>query len=472
MIFVTLRAKLVCWFTLVLALILVSFSALLYFTLSRALYDSVDKKLTTIAEITADSSIRTSEDSEGWNDYLEKFFGFRPTAKYIQILDKSGNIDYDADKSLPKRLPLTAETVKRAEAGEVVFETLYGLDRYPIRMINYPVVKNNKLISLVQVGSSLEYVEETLRRLFLIIILTVPTVILFSSAGGYFLSKAALKPVAEVTEAARRIGAKDLSQRIPVRNKKDEMGRLAATFNEMLERIEKSFAQIRQFSGDASHELRTPLTILKGETEWALRTARSADEYREILTSSLEEINTMSRIVEDLLILSRADIGETPMEMEPVELAAVITEVYDMGTTLAESRKQTLELNVEELDGIRVMGNELRLRQLFLNLVDNGVKYTKDGGQIRIDASVRTDNVEVRVTDNGVGIAPEDQVKIFDRFFRVDKNRSRKEGGTGLGLAICKFITEAHRGTITVSSTPGMGSTFTVVLPRFADRAS
>ena len=472
MIFVTLRAKLVCWFTLVLALILVSFSALLYFTLSRALYDSVDKKLTTIAEITADSSIRTSEDSEGWNDYLEKFFGFRPTAKYIQILDKSGNIDYDADRSLPKRLPLTAETVKRAEAGEVVFETLYGLDKYPIRMINYPVVKNNKLISLVQVGSSLEYVEETLRRLFLIIVLTVPTVILFSSAGGYFLAKAALKPVAEVTEAARRIGAKDLSQRIPVRNKKDEMGRLAATFNEMLERIEKSFAQIRQFSADASHELRTPLTILKGETEWALRTARSTEEYKEILTSSLEEIDIMSRIVEDLLILSRADIGETPMEMEPVELAAIITEVYDMGTTLAESRKQTLELNVEELDGIKVMGNELRLRQLFLNLVDNGVKYTKDGGQIRIDASVRTDNVEVRVTDNGVGIAPEDQVKIFDRFFRVDKNRSRKEGGTGLGLAICRFITEAHRGTITVSSTPGMGSTFTVVLPRIAQRAS
>ncbi len=471
MFFVTIRAKLVYWFTLVLALILVSFSALLYFTLSRALYDSVDKKLTTIAEITADSSTRTSEDSEGWNDYLEKFFGFRPTAKYIQILDKSGNIDYDADRSLPKRLPLTAETVKRAETGEVVFETLYGLDTYPIRMINYPVVKNDKLISLVQVGSSLEYVEETLHRLFLIIIFTVPTVILFSSVGGYFLAKAALGPVAEITDAARRIGAKDLSQRIPVRNKKDEMGRLAATFNEMLERLEKSFAQIRQFSADASHELRTPLTILKGETEWALRTARSAKDYKEILSSSLEEINTMSRIVEDLLILSRADIGETPMEMEPVELGPVITEVYDMGATLAEARGQTVELNVEELNGIKIMGNELRLRQLFLNLIDNGVKYTKDGGKIRIDAYIRSDNVEIRVSDNGVGIAPEDQTKIFDRFFRVDKNRSRKEGGTGLGLAICRFITEAHHGTIAVSSTPGMGSTFTVVLPRITGKA-
>ena len=215
----------------------------------------------------------------------------------------------------------------------------------------------------------------------------------------------------EITDAARRIGAKDLSQRIPVRNKKDELGRLAATFNEMLERIEKSFAQIRQFSADASHELRTPLTILKGETEWALRTARNAEDYKEILTSSLEEINNMSRIVEDLLILSRADIGETPMEMEPVELSTIITEVYEMGTTLAESRKQKLELNVGELNGIKIMGNELRLRRLFLNLIDNGVKYTKNGGHIHIDASVRSDSVEVRVTDNGMGIAPEDQDK-------------------------------------------------------------
>jgi signal transduction histidine kinase len=174
----------------------------------------------------------------------------------------------------------------------------------------------------------------------------------------------------------------------------------------------------------------------------------------------------MSRIVEDLLILSRADIGETPMEMEPVELSTIISDIYDMGTTLAESRKQKLELNVGELNGIKVMGNELRLRQLFLNLIDNGVKYTKDGGHIHIDASVRPDTVEVRVTDNGMGIATEDQAKIFNRFYRVDKNRSRKEGGTGLGLAICRFITEAHHGSITVSSTPGMGSTFTVVLPR------
>jgi heavy metal sensor kinase len=466
MFFVTIRARLVAWFTLVLALILVSFCWLIYFTLSKALYDSVDKKLATIAEITADSASRVTDDNQGWNDYLEKFFGFRPTAKYIQILDKSGNVDYDSDKSLPKRLPITPETVKRAETGETVYETLSGLDEYPIRVISYPVMKNNKLINLVQVGSSLEYVQETLRRLLLIMLLTVPTVILSSSVGGYLLAKAALRPVTEITEAARSIGAKDLSQRIPVRNKKDELGRLSSTFNEMLERLQKSFDQVKQFSADASHELRTPLTILKGETEWSLRSVRSIDEYKETLSSNLEEINHMSHIVEDLLVLSRADLGKTPMEMKPVEITPILYDILDMGKTLAEQKKQTIELDTGGIDGVKVMGNELSLRRLFLNLVDNGIKYTKKGGSIHIGASVSADEVQVRIADNGMGISPQDQQKIFDRFFRVDKNRSRKEGGTGLGLAICRFITDAHHGKILVSSTPGMGSTFTVVLPR------
>jgi heavy metal sensor kinase len=465
MLFRTIRAKLVAWYTMVLAALLVAFSVMLYFFLSRALYDSVDKKIETIAEITADSTTRNIEESEGWNDFLEEFFGFKPTAKYIQILDKSGNIDYDADGSLPKKLPITAETIRRATNGEIVYETLEGLDEYPIRVVSYPVLKNGNLVNLVQVGTSLEYVEETLNRLLFIILLTVPTMILFSSVGGYLLAKAALRPVAEITTAARKIGAENLSQRIKIRNQKDELGMLAETFNEMIERLGKSFSQVKQFSADASHELRTPLTILKGETEWALRSARGEKEYRATLTSNLEEIDHMSKIIEDLLILSRADIGEEYVVLEPIKIAPILQEVYDTGKILADMKSKKLSLALGDLDGVTIMGDKHRLRQLFLNLIDNGIKYTRKNGSVDLSAQMTAKNLKITVSDDGIGISGRDQKRIFDRFYRVDKNRSRKEGGTGLGLSICKVIAEAHHGKISVKSRPGKGSTFIIDLP-------
>jgi heavy metal sensor kinase len=465
MFFTTLRAKLVVWYTLVLAVTFLAFSSILYFFLNRALHDSVDKKLKTIAEITADSTTRSPEDSEKWNEYLEDFFGFKPTTKYISIFDKSGNVDYGTEGERTVKIPITAETIKNAKNGEITFETIEGLDEHPIRVINYPVIRDNRLVNFVQVGTSLEYVQDTLMKLLFIFLFTVPTILIFSSIGGYFLAKAALRPVDEITSLARSIGAKDLSQRIKVRNPKDELGRLAATFNDMLERLRKSFDQAKQFSADASHELRTPLTILKGESEWALRSARNAKEYKATLTSNLEEIDHMSKIIDDLLILSRADSGEIPFELEPLELSPILRDVYDMGTMLAEKKGQELHLDIDGIDSVSIMGNELKLKQLFLNLVDNGLKYTKKGGRIDMTGRVNSDTVEIRVTDNGIGISGDDQKKIFDRFYRVDKNRSRKEGGTGLGLAISRFITEAHGGTINVTSTPGIGSTFSVVIP-------
>lgn len=465
MFFTTIRAKLVIWYTLALAVIFIAFSSIIYFFLHRALYDSVDKKLATIAEITADSTTRSHEDMEKWNEYLEDFFGFKPTTKYIRIFDKSGNIDYGAEGDRKIKIPITAETIRNAQKGEITFETIEGLDEHPIRVINYPVIRDNRLVNFVQVGTSLEYVMDTMMRLTIIILFTVPTILIFSSIGGYFLAKAALKPVDEITTLARSLGAKDLSQRIKVRNPRDEIGRLAETFNDMLERLKTSFTQAKQFSADASHELRTPLTILKGESEWALRSARNAKEYKATLASNLEEIDHMSKIIDDLLILSRADTGEVPFELESMELSPILKDVYDMGTILADKKRQELHLDIDGIDSFAVMGNELKLKQLFLNLIDNSLKYTKEGGRVDITARVNSDNMEIKVSDNGIGISKDDQKKIFDRFYRADKNRSRREGGTGLGLAISRFIAEAHGGTITVSSTPGIGSTFNVAIP-------
>ncbi|MBN1882693.1 MAG: heavy metal sensor histidine kinase [Deltaproteobacteria bacterium] len=472
MVFTSIRVKFVAWYTLVLMVTLVAFSCLLYVFLAKALYESIDKKLITIAELTADSNARITTEPEGLTDYMEEFLGFKPSANYIQIMDKSGDLNYDSDGSLPTKLPITADTVRLAKKGEPFYETLMGLDTYPIRMINYPVMRGGELATLVQVGTSLESVKETLSRLLRTLLIIVPLILLLSSMGGYFLAKATLDPVKEIVTTAREISAMNLSRRISVKNTKDELGKLAGTFNEMIERLEKSFSRVMQFSADASHELRTPLTILKGETEWALRSARDMDAYREILTSNLEEINHMSNIIEDLLVLARADMGEMPMEMHPIALSAVLGEVYDMGKVLADMKGMELVLDVEDLDGVRILGNDLRIRQLFLNLLDNGIKYTRDGGRVDLSAQIQEETVRVKVMDNGIGISEDDQKRIFDRFYRVDKHRSRAEGGTGLGLSICRFITEAHNGTIEVSSNTGIGSTFTVTLPIYEDGES
>jgi two-component system OmpR family sensor kinase len=315
------------------------------------------------------------------------------------------------------------------------------------------------------VGSSLEGVEEALHQLLLILLIAVPAALLITSAGGLFLANKALRPVDEITQIARRIGSGDLNQRIRIKRVNDELGRLAATFNEMIAKLEGSFRQVKRFTADASHELKTPLTILRGEVEVGLKKRRALKEYQRILNSNLEEINRMSRIVEDLLILSRADMGELTMEREEMELSALAREVWEDLQILA--RKKKVQLNFIGDGSTKVEGDPLFLRQLILNLTENGLKYTPPGGEVELKVEGDRDQrvARILVSDTGVGIAPKDQKRVFDRFFRADKARSRETGGTGLGLSICQWIAQAHEGRIAVRSTVGKGSTFTVTLP-------
>jgi two-component system, OmpR family, sensor kinase len=297
-----------------------------------------------------------------------------------------------------------------------------------------------------------------------------------------------LRPVDQMTQAARRIGAERLAERLEGVETDDELGRLARTLNEMLARLEAGFTQIRRFSADASHELRTPLTILKGEIEVALRSAREPAEYERVLASALEEVERMARLVDDLLMLSRADAGALRWEKGPVEMDRLVEEVAKQGEVLGRGRE--IQVGIQSLEPLIVHGDELRLRQLLLNLVDNAVKYTPQGGRVTLslrrvggesdgptglpaDASPgpsipRSSDVpaaEIVVQDTGVGIPAEALPRIFERFYRVDDARSREAGGTGLGLCIARTIAEAHEGRIEVASVPGVGSTFTVRLP-------
>jgi len=318
-------------------------------------------------------------------------------------------------------------------------------------------------VNIVRVGTSLQQTQEMLHRLLVILLIALPVALIVSLAGGWFLAGRALRPVRSITEAAQRITAEDLSQRLTAPTSHDEIGRLAETFNEMIGRLEASFRQVRQFTSDASHELRTPLTVLKGETELALRRPRSSEDYRLVLESGLEEIDRMGRIVDELLFLSRADLGEIRMESKPVRLDQLLEDVKRQAEVLGQEHE--IQIKTGPLEPVTVAGDEMRLHELVLNLVDNAIKYSKKGGTIEMRVVVSGRTARLSVVDAGIGIPPEEQPKIFNRFYRTDAARVHAKKGTGLGLAICKWIVEAHHGSIEVQSNPDKGSTFTVVLP-------
>jgi signal transduction histidine kinase len=231
----------------------------------------------------------------------------------------------------------------------------------------------------------------------------------------------------------------------------------------MIGRLDASFRQIRQFGSDASHELRTPLTVMKGETELVLRRPRPIEDYQSVLESNLEEIDRMTNIVDELLFLSRADMGEVKMESLPVRLESLVEDIQRQASVLGQDRN--IEVLLGTIMRATVLGDELRLRELLLNLVENAVKYSHPGGKVEIALLVDGPQARLSVTDQGIGIGPADQRRIFDRFFRTDDARAHTKKGTGLGLAICLWIAESHKGRIEVKSESGHGSTFTVVLP-------
>ena len=466
MFFHTLRFKLTLWYVAILGVTLCAFSLFLYLTLSEGLYRSLDNKLRTTAEVIAASIRRPFGPGPSLADIdqiMREHFGIRPLGRFVQVLDETGkrssnirNVD----------IPMSMETLERVSKGETVFETV-TVAKEKIRLVTLPIFEKGRMVGIVQVGSPLEEIEEALRQLLLILLVAVPSVLILAVVGGLFLANKALRPVDEITNTARKIGSSgDLSQRIRLKRKvDDEIGRLAATFNEMIAKVENSFQQIKRFTADASHELKTPLTILRGEIEVGLKRLRTPEEYQKILASNLEEVKHMSRMVEDLLTLARADMGALELRKEVVDLGGLVREVWEEVRLWAEDKG--VELLFQEDGEARIMGDRGRLRQLALNLIDNAIKYTPSGGRVELRVVRDGDEVTFSVADTGEGIPAEDLQRIFERFYRVDKARSRQRGGTGLGLSICKWIAEAHGGRISAESELGRGSKFHVFLPLY-----
>lgn len=459
----SIRVRLTIWYGGGLALIMIIFAGALYLVMSRALENQIDRSLDEAAVAAARS---LEEHRFGpfllLDDLAQAFPELALIDKFFQIFAPQGQVTLQSANIKTRDIPLSQTSLESALQGRATFETVRFHDEIPIRLLSYPIRHGETLVNILRVGTSLSPVEEMLSRLVFVLLIGSPLAVAVSVLGGWFLAGRALKPVDSITLAAQRITAEDLTQRIHTTSM-DEIGRLASTFNDMIARLETSIRQIRQFSADASHELRTPLTITKGETELALRKPRSPDVYREVLESNLEEIDRMSRIVEELLFLSRADLGQVKVASLPVQLDTLVQEIQMQAMMLGKDR--AVETILEHVEPLQVMGDEWRLRELILNLVDNAVKYSSRQGTVALSLTKTHDAAELTVKDDGIGIAPEEQPFIFDRFYRTDAARSHVQHGTGLGLSICKWIAESHHGTIDVTSTFGEGSRFTVSLP-------
>jgi two-component system OmpR family sensor kinase len=334
-----------------------------------------------------------------------------------------------------------------------------------VRLYSTPLVDSGTVFGVVQVGESLAPLGSTLRSVVLEMLLIAPFVLLLGTIGSYWLATHAFAPINRLTRTARRIEAGDLHERVPVPRSKDEVQSLALTFNEMIERLDKAFKRQRRFVADASHELRTPVAAIRSLTDVVLARSTPVDpeEYKAILRDVNSEAERLGHLISDLLALARTDENPELLEREPVRLDLLAADVAATMEPLATERDITLEVVAHGT--ATVLGDEVRLIQVIMNLIDNAITYTNAGGNVKLEVEVHDNNAYLTVRDTGIGIAAEHLEHIFERFYRVDPARSRAAGGTGLGLAIVEQIVHAHGGKIAVESKPGQGTTFTVALP-------
>jgi heavy metal sensor kinase len=290
----------------------------------------------------------------------------------------------------------------------------------------------------------------------------LPIILVLGALGGWVLARRSLSPIGYIASKAQSITSQNLSERLTPRGASDEMDDLIQTINGMIARLESSFKRMAEFTADASHELKTPICAMRGEAEVLLSKGRKAEEYQEGLAHFIEQFDHLNQMINDLILLSKFDATQMELKMDPLRLDLLIQDLRDLFQILAEQKKIALEMDT--IEEVIVLGDKMRLQQLFTNLIDHAIKYTPEGS-IDITMEKNKEYVLVKVKDTGIGIPQEEQEKIFKRFYRVDKSRSRETGGVGLGLSIVEWIAHAHHGRIEVVSELNQGSTFTVYLP-------
>jgi len=486
----SIRFKIGVLFVALLGILLVVYSVYLYLSLYISLYEELDEGLDAKArEIsrTLELYMKRYGDGDGMDpevvkkvivfeefpdpdelDVLQEQWVHRADIlnlkdNFIAFLPDGGDAGvFSKNLQVPLFIPNAGEIENLREGIPVYTNT--RVHSMKVRAVSYPHFFADNTLAIVQVGASLKTVTHLLRNRMIHIAFSIPVILLVASLFGRLFVSRFLKPVFEITSTARRISNENLSARVGKEQIDEEMKYLVDAFNDMISRLESSFSAVSDFSSHVAHELKTPLTIIKGESDIALRRERGREEYKEAIVTISEESERMLNVIEDLLLLTRLDFPERALSFERVDLVDLLRDLYEQNRSLRRKKRISMHLNVPA-DHIYVQGNSLHIRRLFINLLDNAVKYTGENGRIDIDATVLNEKVMVRISDTGEGITQEDLPKIFNRFYRSTSSRKQGIAGTGLGLSIVKSIVDVHHGSVEVVSTPGKGSSFTIVLP-------
>ena len=456
------RLKLTAWYIAILLASLSVFGITAFFAMKKGIENTVDENLEEQAGGIEELMGRVlRREPERLPDELREHEELRAEDDFAQVSDQNGRWIYRSRRMASYNVLIPAEATRSP---------------YNVRSSGLPLRALIRELNLgdnayrIQVAAPMDDFYDALDRFKWIVLLLSPLLLVLASGGGYWLSRRALMPVDQITQAAKEINSNNLAKRLDVPRTGDELQRLSETLNGMLARLEASFNRITQFTADASHELRTPLALMRTTTEVSLRTSQTISDYRDAQNQVLEELEKTSGLVEKLMLLARADAGVETLRRAQVRLADCLQEACDGGRVLAEAKEITLKDNVSTPD-LTVEGDSHALHRLFLILIDNAVKYSPSGGSIHVSLHIVGSDAgpaqfaELAIQDEGPGIPDGAQKRVFDRFYRLDEARSRDSGGFGLGLPIAKWAIEAHGGTIDVKPSLPTGAIFCIKLP-------
>ena len=473
MFFKSIRFKFLFWYIIALTITLSIFSFILYEGFKKNLYDDFDDLLSSRAEGVADSVDtywKTAADKDnfvnvarGWVEEKRKDPDLMSI--FVQILGKEGR-SIVSSKSMPYITSLDKDDFADVLKGEDSFDTMEGKysdgRHMKFRIYSKPVSENGRVEYIVQVAGPISLVSLALNNLIIILFILIPLTIVLAGIPGFFLVKMTLRPVNKMINTLRQITAENLKLKIHIPNTKDEIKRLAETFNDMIDRVDRSFSSQQKLIQTISNRLKEPLNMLQGELDECLNKKCSAEEYNKVIARASKEINFFEKSMDDLLIISRLDDSQLFLEIRKVDITKLAEEMVGDAKVLFDQKD--ISVNFSSSANIIIDGDENQLKRLLMNLLDNAIKYTPRKGSINVEISKYESNASLRVSDTGVGIPHDELPYIFDRFYQVAGSRAAKKG-FGLGLSSVKAIVEAHKGKISAESDEGEGTSFTVLLP-------